>query len=210
MLTLYSDQRSGNCYKVRLGLSQLRRRYRLVDVDILSGATRTPDFLAKNPAGRVPLLEIAPGKALPESGAILWYLAEGSRLIPQDPFDRADVLRWMFFEQYSHEPYIGTARFWLTLVKGGRELQAHMLEDWAERGYQALTVMERHLKTNQWFAAGRYTIADIALYAYTHVAHEAEFDLTGFPSVRAWLRRVANEPGHIAMDWRPQEARIAE
>jgi glutathione S-transferase len=210
MLTLYSDQRSGNCYKVRLGLSQLRRRYRLVDVDIISGATRTPDFLARNPAGRVPLLEVAPGRYLPESGAILWYLAENSRLIPADPFDRADVLRWMFFEQYSHEPYIGTARFWLSLVKGGRELQAHLIEDWSERGYQALGVMERHLTDRDWFAAGRYTIADIALYAYTHVAHEAEFDLTGFPAIRRWLRRVANEPGHVSMDWRPQAATIVE
>jgi glutathione S-transferase len=209
MLTLFSDQRSGNCYKVRLGLAQLRRRHTLVEVDILKGETRTPDFLARNPAGRVPLLEVAPGRYLSESGAILWHLAEGSRLIPQDAYERADMLRWMFFEQYSHEPYIGTARFWLTLVKGGRDLQAHLIEDWMERGYQALSVMERHLKTNDWFASRRYTIADIALYAYTHVAHEADFDLTGFPAIRGWLRRVASEPGHITMDWRPSTAPIA-
>ena len=206
MLTLYSMQRSGNCYKVRLALAQLGIRYKLVEIDILSGATRTPDFLAKNPSGHVPLLEATPGRYLPESGAILWYLAGGSPLAPDNRIDRAETLQWMFFEQHSLEPNIGAAYFWLALVKGGRELQRHALEDWMEAGYRALGVMENHIRRHDYFAAGHYTIADIALYAYTHVAHLCDYDLKPFPAVRAWLRRVAASPGHVTMDWRPERA----
>jgi len=210
MFTLYSMQRSGNCYKVRLALAQLAISYRLIEIDILKGETRTPEFLAKNPSGHVPLLEAAPGRYLPESGAILWYLAIGSPLAPEDRIDRAETLQWMFFEQHSLEPYIGAAHFWLVLVKGGRELQMHALEEWMERGYRALQVMEKHLENHRFFAGDRYTVADIALYAYTHVAEECDFDLSGFPAVRGWLKRVAAEPGHIGMDWHPAAMEAAK
>jgi glutathione S-transferase len=210
MYTLYSMQRSGNCYKVRLALAQLREPYKLVEIDILKGESRTPDFLAKNPDGHVPLLEVASGRYLAESNAILWYIAGGSALAPEDRIERAEALQWMFFEQHSLEPNIGAAWFWLTLIKGGRELQSHGIEDWMERGYQALQVMETHLLKHDFFAAGRYTIADIALYAYTHVAHECDFDLTAFPALRAWLKRVAAQPRHIRMDHRVQTMAIAE
>jgi len=199
MLTLYSMQRSGNSYKVRLALAHLGVPYRLVEVDILKGESRTPEFLAKNPNGQVPLLEVAAGRYLAESNAILWHLVSGTPLRPADRIDRARALQWMFFEQHSLEPNIGAAYFWLTLVKGGRELQQHALEDWMEEGYRALGVMENHLKQNRYFAADRYTVADIALYAYTHLAHECDFDIASFPAIRAWLDRVASEPGHVPM-----------
>ena len=203
MYTLYSMQRSGNCYKVRLALAQLDIPHELIEIDILQGETRTPEFLAKNPSGHVPLLEVAPDRYLAESNAILWYVAGHTPLAPEDRVDRAEVLQWMFFEQHSLEPNLGAAYFWLTLVKGGRELQQHALEDWMEKGYQALGVMEQHLATHRFFAADRYTIADIALYAYTHVAHECEYDLTGFPAIHDWLARVAAQPRHVAMNWHP-------
>jgi glutathione S-transferase len=210
MYTLYSMQRSGNCYKVRLALAQLKAPYKLIEVDILRGETRTPDFLAKNPSGRVPLLEVAPNRYLPESNAILWYIAGGTPLAPDDRIDRAEALQWMFFEQHALEPNLGSARFWLTMVKGGRQLQVHALEDWMEKGYQALGVMEKHLETHDFFAANRYTIADIALYAYTHVANESDFDLTGFPAIRNWIKRVASQPGYISLDWDPANMAIVE
>ena len=203
MYTLYSMRRSGNCYKVRLALSQLDIPHELIEIDILKGETRTPEFLAKNPSGHVPLLEVEPGRYIAESNAILWYIAGHTPLVPEDRIGRADMLQWMFFEQHSLEPNIGAAYFWLTLVKGGRELQRHALEDWMEEGYRALGVMEKHLARNHFFAADRYTIADVALYAYTHMAHECDFDLSGFPAVRGWLKRVADQPGYIAMDWQP-------
>ena len=210
MYTLYSMQRSGNSYKVRLAFAQLRVPHKLVELDILKGETRTPDFLAKNPNGRVPLLEVAPGRYLAESNAILWYVGDGTRLVPDDPIRRAEALQWMFFEQHSLEPNLGTARFWLTMVKGGRELQSHGLDDWMEKGYEALGVMEKHLQSYRFFVDDRYTIADIALYAYTHVAHESDYDLTTFPQIRAWLKRVAAEPGHVTMDFQTQAMAIAE
>jgi glutathione S-transferase len=210
MYKLYSMQRSGNCYKVRLALAQLGIAHTLIEVDILKGETRTPHFLAMNPNGRVPVLEVAPGRYLAESNAILWYVAGDSALAPRDPIERAEALQWMFFEQHSLEPNLGSARFWLTMVKGGRELQSHGLDEWMERGYQALNVMEKHLERHHFFVDGRYTIADIALYAYTHCAHESDFDLTLFPATRAWLRRVAAEPRHIAMDCQTHAMAIAE
>jgi glutathione S-transferase len=209
MYTLYSMQRSGNSYKVRLALARLGIPFRLVEIDILKGASRTPDFLAKNPNGQVPLLEVAPGRYLAESNAILWYVAGGTPLAPEDRIDRAEALQWMFFEQHSLEPNIGAAFFWLSLIKGGRELQRHALEDWMEEGYRALAVMEKHLKDNSFFVGDHYTIADIALYAYTHVAHECDFDLAAFPAIREWLDRMAAQPGHIAMDWQPEPATAA-
>jgi glutathione S-transferase len=202
-------QRSGNCYKVRLALAQLQIPYQLVEIDILQGESRTPEFLAKNPDGHVPLLEVTPARYLPESNAILWYIAGGSALAPEDRIDRAEALQWMFFEQHSLEPNLGAAWFWLTLIKGGRELQLHAVEDWTEQGYRAFGVMEKHLETHAFFAAGRYTIADIALYAYTHVAHECGFDIGGFPAIGKWLARVADQPGHIAMDWQRERESMA-
>jgi glutathione S-transferase len=210
MYTLYSMQRSGNSYKVRLGLAHLGIPFRLVEIDILRGESHTPDFLAKNPNGQVPLLEVMPGRYLAESNAILWYIAGGTPLAPEDRIDRAEALQWMFFEQHSLEPNIGAAYFWLNLVKGGRDLQSHALDDWSEEGYRALGVMEKHLKQHRFFAADRLTIADIALYAYTHVAHECDYDLSSFPAVLDWLARVAEEPRHVAMEWSPQDTVPAE
>jgi glutathione S-transferase len=206
LYTLYSMQRSGNCYKVRLALAQLGIAHKLVEVDILKGETRTPEFLARNPSGHVPLLEVAPDRYLPESNAILWFLAIGSALAPEDRIERAEALQWMFFEQHSLEPNLGAARFWLTMVKGGRELQSHALDDWMEQGYLALRVMEQHLSKHDFFTAGHYTIADIALYAYAHCAPESGFDLTSFPAVQAWIKRVASQPGHVGMAWTPEPA----
>jgi glutathione S-transferase len=210
MYTLYSMQRSGNSYKVRLLLAHLGIPFRLVEVDILKGESHTPEFLAMNPNGQVPLLEVAPGRYLAESNAILWYLGGTTALAPDNRIERAEALQWMFFEQHSLEPNFGAAWFWLNLVKGGRELQQHALEDWSEAGYRALGVMEKHLRSRDYFVAGRFTIADIALYAYTHIARECEYDLTGFPSVRAWVERVAAQPGHVPMDWIPAVSAAAE
>jgi glutathione S-transferase len=203
MYKLYSMQRSGNSYKVRLALAFLEAPYHAIEIDILRGESRTPDFLAKNPSGQVPLLEVADGRYLAESNAILWYVAVGTSLAPESRIERAEALQWMFFEQHALEPNIGAAYFWLSLVKGGRDLQTHALEDWMERGYAALQVMENHLKTHDFFAAGQLTVADIALYGYTHVADQCDFDLAAFPAIGTWLRRVEQTPGFVPMDWRP-------
>ena len=195
MLRLYDFLESGNGYKVRLLLHQLDIPFERVDLDITRGATRTPEFLAMNPNGRIPLLELPDGSHLAESNAIQWYLADGTPLLPDDPLDGARVLQWMFFEQYSHEPYIAVVRFWVH--QGLAESRAAEVEERRRRGYQALDVMETHLAGNDFFVAGRYTIADIALYAYTHVAHEGGFDLGSRRGVRAWLERVRSQPRHI-------------
>ncbi len=206
MYTLYSMQRGGSSYKARLTLAQLGIPYRLIQIDILKGESHTPEFLAKNPNGQLPLLEVAPGRFLAESNAILWYIAGGTPLAPEDRIERAEALQWMFFEQHSLAPNLGAAYFWLTLVKGGRELQRHAFEGWMEVGHRALGVMEKHIALHDFFAADRYTIADIALYAYTHVAHLCDYDLAAFPAVRAWLARVAAEPGHVTMESKPATA----
>ena len=210
MYTLYSMQRSGNSYKVRLALARLGIPYKLVEIDILKGESRTPEFLAKKPSGQVPLIEVAPDRYLAESNAILWYVAGGSVLAPEDRIARAEALQWMFFEQHSLEPNIGAAYFWLALVKGGRELQRHTLDDWMEKGYGALGVMEMHLAHNRFAIGEHYTVADIALYAYTHLAERCDFDLTRYPATRAWLERVAAEPGHVPIHWQPEPQRAAE
>jgi glutathione S-transferase len=196
MLTLYDYLPSGNGYKVRLLLSQLRVPFKLVERDIQQGETRTPEFLAMNPNGRIPLLCLEDGRHLSESDAILFYLAEGTPFLPEDRFARADVLRWMFFEQYSHEPYVAVARAWVH-VFGITPERAARLQEKVDGGYAALRVMEGHLGSRGWFVGERYTIADIALYAYTHVAHEGGFDLARFPNVRGWLERVAGQPGYV-------------
>ena len=205
MHTLYSMQDSGNCYKLRLAMAQLGAPFKLFDVDILKGESRTPEFLSVNPNGRIPTLKLGDGRTLAESNAAMWYLAEGSDLLSEDRYTRAQILQWMFFEQYSHEPYIAVARFWLHLKPGGRDEKTEAdIAGWMERGAQALDVMERHLTGNDYFAGGRYSIADIALYAYTHIAGDGGFDLAPYPAVRAWLDRVRAQPGHVDIDWRPE------
>lgn len=206
MYTLYSMQRSGNSYKVRLALARLGIPYRRHEIDILQGESRTPEFTAMNPSGQVPLLEVAPNRYLAESNAILWYVAGGTTLAPEGRIERAEAMQWMFFEQHSLEPNIGAAYFWLCLIKGGRDLQGHAVEGWMENGYRALGVMEMHLAKHDYFVDGRFTIADIALYAYTHLAHQCDFELGRYPAVRAWLDRIAQEPGYVPMDWDSQMA----
>ena len=190
---------SGNGYKVRLLLTQLGVPFDRIEYDITKGETRTPEFLGNvNANGRVPVLETEDGEFLPESNAILFYLAEGTPFLPDGSLGKTRVLQWMFFEQYSHEPNIAVARAWLhvfdTEMTEGR---LGALEAKHKLGYDALGIMEEHLKSNDYFVGGRYSIADIALYAYTHVADEGGFDLAGFPAVRAWLDRVSSQPGYI-------------
>jgi glutathione S-transferase len=202
VLTLYDYLDSGNGYKIRLLLALLDRPYRWVELDIMTGATRMPAFLAKNPNGRIPTLQLEDGTCLAESNAILWYLAEGTRFIPAELLGRAQVLQWMFFEQYSHEPYVATPRFIRKHLPADSPRRAE-LPMRLEQGRAALAVMEAHLATRRYFVAQRCTIADIALYAYTHVAHEAGFELAPYPHLRAWLARVAAEPGHVLLTRRP-------
>jgi glutathione S-transferase len=193
MYRLYDYLPSGNGYKVRLVLKQLALQYELIELDIRTGATRTGAFLTKNPNGRIPLLEV-PGKGfLPESHAIIAYLAEGTRLIPADPFERARMWQWMCFEQYNLEPNIATLRFWLKLGRTRAELGEKLVEK-KKNGYAALDVLEESLRDRQYLAAGQYSLADIALYAYTHVAHEGGFDLAPYPAIRAWCERVEQQP----------------
>jgi glutathione S-transferase len=197
-MRLYDFLSSGNGYKVRLLLSQLAIPFERVEMNILEQATRTPEFLAKNPNGRIPVLELEDGTFLAESNAILFYLAEGTSFLPSDRLERARVLQWMFFEQYSHEPYVAVARAWLHLF-GMDEERRRQLPQKQKLGYDALGVMEGHLAAHAFFVGARYSIADIALYAYTHVADEGGFDLGRFPAVRAWLDRVRAEPRHISI-----------
>jgi glutathione S-transferase len=196
MLRLYDYLSSGNGYKVRLLLTQLGRRFERIEMDILKGATRTAEFLDKNPNGRIPVLELDDGTLLAESDAILFYLADGTPFLPADRLARAQVLQWMFFEQYSHEPNIATSRFWLHFLEMTDERRVALVQK-QKLGYDALGVMEQHLSAHPFFVGERYSIADIALYAYTHVADEGGFDLGGFPAVRAWLQGVRMQPGHI-------------
>jgi glutathione S-transferase len=198
---LHQMQVSGNCYKIRLAARQLGMPLTLKDYGLHDGATRQPDFLSKNPNGRVPLLEFEDGRTLAESGAILWYLGENTFLLPADRWGRAEALQWMFFEQYSHEPYIAVARFWLSFApKEKLEEKRHLISEWRMKGNAALGVMQTHLARHDWFAGGRYSIADIALYGYTHCAADGGFDLSGYPAIGAWLKRVANEPSHVPLE----------
>lgn len=198
MLTLYGDLDSGNVYKVRLLLAQLGIPYRRIDTTQNRGEPRTPEFRAINPIGKVPALVFDDRRMLSESGAILFYFARDTELFPSDAWDQANVLRWMFFEQYSHEPYIAVNRH-LLLHPSSAELSGREERIAANhpRGVQALAVMEQQLRGNDWLAAGRYTIADIALYAYTHSAAQGGFDLAPYHGIRRWLR-VRAQPGHIA------------
>ena len=199
MLKLYDFLASGNDYKVLL-LTQLEIPFERINVDITKGESRTPDYLAKNPNGRVPLLELEDGRFLPESNAIMFYLAEGSNFLPGDRFERAQVLQWLFFEQYSHEPYIATSRYIISILNKAAEYQ-EILTEKREKGHAALKVMEQHLGDRSFFVSERYTIADIGLYAYTHVAHEGGFDLGAFPRIREWLERIHTQPNHIPITY---------
>ena len=198
MLRFYDFLPSGNCYKIRLLLRQLGIPFERVEVNILQGETRTPEFIGKNLNGRVPLLEIKPGKFLSESNAILFYLSEGTQFLPNDSWEKAQVLQWLFFEQYSHEPYIATSRFWISLLAKADEYR-DAIDQKREPGYAALTVMETQLTNHKFFVGERYTIADIGLFAYTHVADEGGFDLTNYPAIQAWLERIKAQPQHISI-----------
>lgn len=198
MITVYGYSVSGNCHKLRLLLEQLGRKYRWIEVDSANGATRTPEYLAKNANGKVPMLEIDDGRVLVESNAILCYLADGTPYLPADSWARAQALSWMFFEQYSHEPYVAVARF----IRGWTPLDSPRRADLPrliERGEQALAVMEKHLASAQWFTGAGYGVADIALFAYTDRAEDGGFHLAEFPLVSAWLARVRATPGFTPM-----------
>jgi len=197
---LYDYAPSGNGYKVRLLLAHLGIAYERIEIDSNAGETRRPDFLALNPNAKIPTLVLDNGIVLPESNAILYYFAEGTPYLPESRIDRAQALRWMFFEQYSHEPYIAVLRNWLHHLPSITPEQQARVPELTKRGHHALGVMERHLTGEPYFAAGRYTIADIALYAYTHSAEEGGFDLKAYPAVSAWLQRVAAQPGHIPLE----------
>jgi glutathione S-transferase len=200
MLVLHQMQMSGNCYKVRLAAHQLGIPLALQEYGLHDGETRKAPFLAKNPNGRVPLLELDDGSCLAESGAILFYLSEGTPLQPTDKWARAEMMQWMFFEQYSHEPYIAVMRYLTRYatpeVREGRRSEFPLL---VERGNAALAVMDRHLATRHWFAGDNYSIADIALYGYTHAAEEGGFRLARYPNVSEWLARVSAQPDHIPL-----------
>ena len=218
MLRLYDNHLSGNGYKPRLMLAHLGRSYERVEIDILKGESHTPEFLAKNPNGCIPVLELEDGTCIAESNAILIYLAEGSRFLPSSRLDRALVVQWMFFEQYNHEPCIAVARHWIQHLEM-TESQRAQLPDKQAGGRAALSVMEGHLGKCDWFGDDAMSIADIALYAYTHVADEGGFELGDYPAVSAWLVRMAAQPGHVPMNpaplgvvrpepgaWSPREA----
>src|SRR5688572_24931953 len=200
-LTLYDYLPSGNGYKVRLVLKQLGIPYRLVELDIKRGETRTPEFLAKNANGRIPLLEISSANGgapvwLAESHAIISYLAEGSKLVPTDRLDRARMWHWLCFEQYNLEPNLGTVRFWLVSLRKSPQELGEKLTEKLDKGHQALAVLERGLTGRRFLVGERYSLADIGLYAYTHVAPEGGFPLDAYPNVRAWMARVASQPGY--------------
>jgi glutathione S-transferase len=198
VITIYGMRASGNCYKLQLLLDQLGHDYRWVDVDSAGGETRTPAYLAKNPNGKVPLLELDDGRRLAESDAILCYLADGTSFLPDDRWLRAQTLQWLFFEQYSHEPCIAVARFIRGWLPAGHPRQGE-LPVLLHKGTQVLAVMEQHLAGRGWFVGEHYGIADIALYAYTHCAGDGGFELADFPNIRTWLARVQAQPGHTPM-----------
>lgn len=200
-LILHEDAISGNCYKIRLTAALLGAPLERRNYDVMKGETRTPSFLAEvNANGRIPVLQIG-DRFLPESNAACWWLASGSQLIPEDRFDQADMLRWMFFEQYNHEPNVATLRFWMTFIGSDNltEAQRALMPGKRAAGVAALTLMDEHLTSRPFFVGERLSLADIALYAYTHVAEEGGFKLEGLPALRTWLSRVAAEPGFIPM-----------
>ncbi|URD48779.1 glutathione S-transferase family protein [Chroococcidiopsis sp. CCNUC1] len=196
MLKLYDFLPSGNGYKVRLLLTQLGIPFERVEINILKGESRTPEFLKKNTNGRIPVLQLESGDFLAESNAILFYFSEDTEFLPADKLLRARVLQWLFFEQYSHEPNIATPRFWITEL-GKADEYREAIEQKRQAGYAALGVMEQHLTQQKFFVGDRYSIADIGLFAYTHVADEGGFDLSRFPAIQAWIERVKAQPNYI-------------
>lgn len=198
MFRLYQMNSSGNCYKIRLLLTQLEIPFEKIEIDILKKESRTPQFLLKNPNGRVPLLETPDGKFLAESNAMMFYLSQDTEFFPNEKWQQAKVMEWLFFEQYSHEPYIATSRYWISLL-GKADEYRDAIKQKKEPGYAALGVMEKHLENNQFFVGDRYTIADIGLFAYTHVAPEGGFDLTQFPAIQTWIERVMAQPRYIGI-----------
>ena len=199
MFTLYEFSSSGNCYKLRLAMAQLGISFRRIEKDITRGETRATDFLAINPNGRIPVLVTPDNKVLPESNAALWYLGKDSKLMPEDDFQQAQALQWMFFEQYNHEPNIATSRYWIHVL-GEREKYAEALVEKQQKGHDALRVMESHLSGRNFFVGSDYSIADIALYAYTHVAGQGGFSLEDYPAIRAWVERIEQQPGYVSME----------
>jgi glutathione S-transferase len=200
MITLYQQHDSGNCYKVRLALTYLGLPFRTIAVSSLDGATRRPEFLAKNPIGKVPVVQLADGRFLAESNAILLYFGEGTDLVPTEPYDRAKVYEWLFFEQYSHEPAIAVRRA-LSVYAGRRaEATPERMAQLLEAGRRALAVMERRLAAAGWLVGDKFSAADISLYAYTHMAADGGYDLGQFPGIGRWLIRVAAMPRHITID----------
>jgi glutathione S-transferase len=196
---LYNSPVSGNCYKVRLLLAHLGIEYETVEMSVVDRSNRAEVLGQLNPGLRVPTLVLDDGRPLGESNAILWYLGDGTSYVATDPYERAQVLQWCFFEQYSHEPNIAVARFWIAYSGTPERFEAR-LPARMQGGYAALDAMEGHLESRSFFVGERYSLADISLYAYTHVAHEGGFDLEPYPAIRAWLERVAAQPGHVPID----------
>jgi glutathione S-transferase len=197
-MVLYENAASGNCYKVRLLLAHLGRSYERRSVDVIDRSNRPALLGGLNPSLRVPTIVLDDGSALGESGAILWYFGEGTRFVPENRYARAQVLQWMFFEQYETEPTLAVVRFWL-ILSGDPDAYADRIPGKQAAGYKALDAMERYISDRDWFVGDTPTLADIALYGYTHVADEGGFDLGGYPAIRAWLGRVAAMPGHVPM-----------
>jgi glutathione S-transferase len=203
MITLYQQHDSGNCYKVRLLLSHLNRQFRIVAVSSLPGATRGAEFLAMNPIGKVPTVEFDDGRFLAESNAILLHFAEGTRFLPSDPYDRAKAYEWLSFEQYSHEPAIAVRRALMVYPERRAEATPDRMAVLLAAGNRALAVMEQRLRAAEWLAGNSFSIADIALYAYTHMAHQGGYDLHPYPGLGKWLSRVRELPGHVSIEIRP-------
>ena len=199
MITLFQQSDSGNCYKVRLVLAHLGRPFRTVEVSSLDGSTRKPEFLARNPIGKVPTVALDDGRHLAESNAILLHVAEGTALLPADAYDRAKVYEWLFFEQYSHEPAIAVRRALTVYPQRRAAATPERMAQLLDAGRFALGVMEARLGAASWLAGDAFSVADIALYAYTHSAHEGGFDLAEYPGIRAWLARVRSLPGHVEL-----------
>ena len=199
MLTLYQQQDSGNCYKVRLALSHLGIAFRTVAVSSFDGSTRRPEFLARNPIGKVPTIELDDGRFLAESNAILLHFAEGTRLLPTDSYDRAKAYEWLFFEQYVHEPAIAVRRALSVYPERRAEATSERMAALLEAGNRALAVLERRLESAGWLAGNAFSVADISLYAYTHMAGDGGYDLAAFPGIGRWLQRVSALPGHISI-----------
>ena len=198
MFKLYEFATSGNCYKLRLAMSFLEVEFERIAIDITQGESRTDKFLSINPNGRVPVLETPEGSYLPESNAALWYLSADTALMPEDKFHQAKVLQWMFFEQYSHEPFIATSRYWIHILNQKARYKNELIEK-RSKGYAALDVMEQHLEKEHYFVGDKISAADIALYAYTHVAHEGGFELGKYGAINDWFTRIENIKNYVSI-----------